>query len=191
MCPPFARSQTAKAAGPELKKQVIVRYLEDSFITGGESGTYYRFGLDIQRLISQVVPTMGVTVYPSKGSVENIYALSLNPAKQYAALDVAERRTGIMPNKTRRFGGDDTAWDHDLGCTETYIPCGIVDEERGELRITCDSSYTTSAVIVDTRKARWQVMEASAKTAVEWLQILMDNGAESSGVRTQCLHRMV
>ncbi len=63
--------------------------------------------------------------------------------------------------------GDDTAWEHDLGGTETYMPCGIVAEERGERHITCGSSDTTNAVLVDTLKARWQAMEASATTAVE------------------------
>jgi hypothetical protein len=34
-------------------------------------------------------------------------------------------------------------------------------------------------------------MDALAQAAVELLQIKMDNGPESSGVRTQFLHRMV
>ena len=34
-------------------------------------------------------------------------------------------------------------------------------------------------------------MDASAQAAVELLQIKMDNGPDSSGVRTQFLHRMV
>lgn len=87
--------------------------------------------------------------------------------------------------------GDDKACDHDLGCKEQDIPCGIVDEESGERRITFGNSYKTSDCIVDTRKARWQAMDASEKTAVELLQITMDNGSESRGVRTQFLHRMV
>src|SRR5262249_55860012 len=32
--------------------------------------------------------------------------------------------------------GDPKACDHDWGCKEKYIPCGIVDEDSGELRIT-------------------------------------------------------
>jgi Rhodopirellula transposase DDE domain len=43
--------------------------------------------------------------------------------------------------------GDHQACDHDLGCKEKYIPCGIVDEERGELLITFGSSYKTSDFI--------------------------------------------
>ena len=87
--------------------------------------------------------------------------------------------------------GDHKACAHDLGCKEKYIPCGIVDEESGELSITFGSSSKTSDFIVDTLAARWQAMEEQAKTAVERLQIKMDNGSESSGVRTPFLHRMV
>jgi hypothetical protein len=87
--------------------------------------------------------------------------------------------------------GDHQACDHDLGCKEKYIPCGIVDEECGELHITFGSSYKTSDFIVDTLAAWWQAREESDKAAVELLQIKMDNGSESSGIRTQFLHRMV
>jgi Rhodopirellula transposase DDE domain len=87
--------------------------------------------------------------------------------------------------------GDHQACDHDLGCTEKYIPCGIVDEERGELLITFGSSYKTSDFIVDTLAAWWQAMDEPDKAAVELLQLKMDNGSESNGIRTQFLHRMV
>ena len=87
--------------------------------------------------------------------------------------------------------GDHKACDHDLGCKEKYIPCGIVDEASGELRITFGSSSKTSDFIVDTLAAWWQAMDEPDKAAVERLHIKMDNGPESSGVRTQFLHRMV
>lgn len=35
-----------------------------------------------------------------------------------------------------RTRGDHRASDHDLGCQETYVPCGIVDEDSAELNIT-------------------------------------------------------
>src|SRR4030095_14360660 len=87
--------------------------------------------------------------------------------------------------------GDHKACDHDLGCQEKYIPCGIVDEERGELRITFGSSYKTSDFIVDALEAWWQEKDEQDKVAVELVHIKMDNGPESSGMRTQFLHRMV
>ena len=56
---------------------------ELGLITGGESGTYYRFGLDLQKLLERN-PALGMAlnVYPSKGSVENIYAVYQRPATQ-------------------------------------------------------------------------------------------------------------
>ena len=39
--------------------------------------------------------------------------------------------------------GDTQASDHDMGCKEKYVPCGIVDEDSGELTITFGSSYKT------------------------------------------------
>jgi hypothetical protein len=90
-----------------------------------------------------------------------------------------------------RTRGDHKACDHDLGCKEKYIPCGIVDEDSGELRITFGSSSKTSDFIVDTLAAWWQALDEPDKAAVERLHIKMDNGPESSGVRTQFLHRMV
>jgi len=49
--------------------------------------------------------------------------------------------------------GDHKASDHDLGCKEKYIPCGIVDEETAQLYVTFGSSAKTSDVIVDTLAA--------------------------------------
>jgi uncharacterized protein len=53
---------------------------ELGIITGGEKGTYYQFGLDLQRLVKQSGIDLGV--YPSKGSIENIYAVYQRPATQ-------------------------------------------------------------------------------------------------------------
>lgn len=87
--------------------------------------------------------------------------------------------------------GDHKACDHDLGCKEKYIPCGMVDEDTGQLSITFGSSYKTSDLMVDALEARWNAWEAQEQATTERLQIKMDNGPESSGVRTQFLHRMV
>jgi hypothetical protein len=56
--------------------------------------------------------------------------------------------------KTR---GDYRANDHDLGVKEKYIPCGIVDEDSGELFIGFGNSYKTSDFIVDRLEA-WVVI---------------------------------
>jgi Rhodopirellula transposase DDE domain len=87
--------------------------------------------------------------------------------------------------------GDHKACDHDLGLKEKYIPCGIVEEDRGQLHITFGSSYKTSDFIVDALESWWVALDETEQVAMARLQIKMDNGPESSGRRTQFLHRMV
>ena len=87
--------------------------------------------------------------------------------------------------------GDNQAGDYDLGLHEKYIPCGIVEEDRGQLHIAFGSSYKTSDFIVDTLEAWWAALDEAEQVAMARLQIKMDNGPESSGKRTQFLHRMV
>jgi hypothetical protein len=87
--------------------------------------------------------------------------------------------------------GHAKACDHDLGCQEKYIPWGLVDEETGQLSITFGSSYKTSDFMVDALYAWWNALPAHEQATTEQLQMKMDNGPESSGVRTQFLHRMV
>ena len=48
--------------------------------TGGERGTYYQFGLNLQKLVKD--KGMDLSVYPSKGSIENIYAVYQKPNTQ-------------------------------------------------------------------------------------------------------------
>ena len=87
--------------------------------------------------------------------------------------------------------GDHQACDHDLGLKEKYIPCGIVDEDQGQLHITFGSTYKTSDFIVDALEAWWATLDETEQVAMARLQIKMDNGPESSGRRTQFLQRMV
>jgi Rhodopirellula transposase DDE domain len=87
--------------------------------------------------------------------------------------------------------GEVKACDHDLGCQAKYVPCGVVDEDSGHLRITFGSSAKTSDFIADTLAACWQALPVHEQRATERLQLKMDNGPESSGMRTQFLHRMV
>ena len=78
-----------------------------------------------------------------------------------------------------------------MGAKEKYIPCGIVDEDSGELFIEFGSSYKTSDFIVDTLQAWWVKLPRHVQKTIPWLQIKVDNGPESSGIRTQFLKRMV
>ena len=87
-----------------------------------------------------------------------------------------------------RTRGDNRASDHDMGCEEQYIPCGIVDEASAALALTFGSSYNTSQFIVDVIEAKWKTIEEQDKAETRLIQIKMDNGPESSGNRTQFLH---
>src|SRR4029453_6503624 len=49
-------------------------------ITGPDRGTYYQFGLDLQKLVKP--NGINVTVHPSKGSIENIFAVYQRPGVQ-------------------------------------------------------------------------------------------------------------
>ena len=53
---------------------------EMGIITGSDKGTYYQFGLDLQKLTK---PTgVNLTVHTSKGSIENIFAVYQRPGVQ-------------------------------------------------------------------------------------------------------------
>ena len=90
--------------------------------------------------------------------------------------------------KTR---GDNQASDHDMGCKEKYIPCGIVEEDSGQLHINFGSSYKTSDFIVDSLTQWWSTITLEQRIDIELIQIKVDNGPESSGIRTQFLNRIV
>lgn len=90
--------------------------------------------------------------------------------------------------KTR---GDRQACDHDMGAKDKSIPCGVVDEDRGELYIEFGQSYKTSDFIVDVLEHWWEHLPPSTRQALPSIQLKVDNGPESSGVRTQFLNRLV
>lgn len=87
--------------------------------------------------------------------------------------------------------GEYKATDPDFGSTDHYIPCGIVDEETAQLSVTFGSSAKTSDFRVDTLTAWWPGLTPPEQHAIERVQLTRENGPESSGVRTQFLHRMV
>jgi hypothetical protein len=87
--------------------------------------------------------------------------------------------------------GDNHACDHDWGLHEKYMPCGIVDEESGQVPMTFGSSSKTSDCLVDALEAWWAALDETEPVAMTRLQITMDNGPESRGRRTPFLHRMV
>ena len=66
---PDALAQTRAASAPA----------ELGITTGSERGTYYQFGLNLQALVK---PQVELTVYPSTGSVDNVYAVYQKPGVQ-------------------------------------------------------------------------------------------------------------
>src|SRR5262249_26297996 len=82
--------------------------------------------------------------------------------------------------KTR---GEYKASDHDFGSAGHYIPCGILDEDTAQLHVTFGSSAKTSDCIVDTLTTWWQGLPPQEQHVIERVQLKMDNGPESSGVR--------
>ena len=87
--------------------------------------------------------------------------------------------------------GDNRACDHDFGTGERYVPCGILEENSGQLHITFGSSYKTSDFIADTLREWWFRLSDGERQSADLIQIKMDNGPESGGRRTQFLSRMV
>jgi hypothetical protein len=57
--------------------------------------------------------------------------------------------------------------------------------------VTFGSSSKTSDFSVDTLGAWWQGLNTTEQGTIARIPIKMDNGSESSGVRTQFLHRLV
>ena len=90
-------------------------------------------------------------------------------------------------SRVRTIRGDNQAEGHDMGTTEKYTACGILDEDSGQLFYINfgSSSYKTRDFIVDTLIQWWKRMTPEQKQDTELIQIKVDNGPESSGVRTQ------
>jgi Rhodopirellula transposase DDE domain len=86
--------------------------------------------------------------------------------------------------------GDHQASDHEMGCKEKDVPCGIGDADNAELTNTFGSSSKTSDFIVEALTAKWEAMPEQEKADRRLMQLKMDNGPESSGRRTQWLSRM-
>jgi Rhodopirellula transposase DDE domain len=74
------------------------------------------------------------------------------PADTIKRLSIDCKATVLIGDVSRggRTRGDNQACDHDWGLHEKDMPCGIVEEESGQLRLTFGSSYKTSDCIVDT-----------------------------------------
>lgn len=72
-----------------------------------------------------------------------------------------------------------------------HAPCGILDEDKGQLYILFGSSAKTSDFIVDSIETWWDSQSDYEQKKTKKIQIKLDNGSENSGRRTQFLKRMV
>ncbi len=87
--------------------------------------------------------------------------------------------------------GDNKACDHDFQTNGRHTPCGIVDEDSGQLYINMGCSHKTSDFIADTLNGWWNSIPLKTQQAAAKIQLKIDNGPESSGTRTQFLKRIV
>lgn len=71
-----------------------------AIVTGKETGTYYRFGLDLKTFVEQ--HGIQLNVVPSNGSIENIHAVYKRPATQLGIVqsDVLAFITRVQSNET-------------------------------------------------------------------------------------------
>ena len=75
-----------RVVGPALALSLVIALVgvcaatDLGLITGGEKGTYYQFGLDLQKVVKQ--SGINLSVHNSKGSIENIYAVYQRPGVQ-------------------------------------------------------------------------------------------------------------
>jgi hypothetical protein len=120
--------------------------------------------------------------------------------KDAANQEISAKRISVDCKATVKLGelsrggmtrGDNRACDHDMACAGKHTPCGILDEDTAELYIRFGSSAKTSDFIVDTLQGWWDTLSFEEQQAIALIQITMDNGPESSGVRTQFLNRIV
>ncbi len=58
-----------------------------------------------------------------------------------------------------------------MGIKEKYIPCGILDEDKGQLYLNFGSSYKTSDFIVDSLCSRWKQIPVVEQQKLDLIQI--------------------
>jgi hypothetical protein len=63
--------------------------------------------------------------------------------------------------------GPNQALDHDFGSVGKSIPCGILDEDSGQLYLHFGCSYKTSDFIVDNLQAWWNGLPVSVQVEMQ------------------------
>ena len=104
-------------------------------------------------------------------------------AKDEANKELGAKRISVDCKATVKLGdlsrggmtrGDNRACDHDMQCTGKHTPCGILDQDSGDLHIQFGSSAKTSDFIVDSLDAWWNRLAVEEQEATPLIQIKMD-----------------
>jgi hypothetical protein len=118
----------------------------------------------------------------TKHSTETVVRLSMDCK---ATVKLGELSRGGLSR------GRQKAYDHDFVSNGSYTPCGIVNEDSGELYLNFGCSFKTSDFIIDTLYGWWHQQPLAEQQRINKIQLKIDNGPESSGMRTQFLKEIV
>ena len=125
---------------------------------------------------------------------ENVKAKDqLNQNKCIKRLSVDCKATVNLREYSRggKTRGDNQALDHDFGTVWKSTPCGILDEDSGQLYFHFGCSDKTSDFRVDNVQICWKSLPIVEQQETQLIQLKIYNGPESRGMRTQFLKRMV
>ena len=106
----------------------------------------------------------------AKGSDGHVVRLSMDCK---ATVKIGEFSRGGLSR------GDNKACDHDFATQGSHTPCGIVDEDSGDLYINMGCSYKTSDFIADTLDGWWKGLPPEKQQSIDKIQLKSDNGPES------------
>lgn len=112
---------------------------------------------------------------------DNELLISMDPKATVKIGELSRNGTSRVPVK---------ALDHDFQPDGTVTPVGLLLPQLDELSIYMVQSKVTSDCIVDCLDALW-TEKRPRFLAIDTIVLLLDNGPENSGRRTQFLHRMV
>ena len=65
-----------------------------------------------------------------------------------------------------------------MGIQEKYLPCGILDQDQGQLYLNFASSYKTSDFIVDSLCRWWKQIPVVEPQKLDLIQIKLDHGPD-------------
>ena len=114
-------------------------------------------------------------------SSDNELLISMDPKATVKIGELSRNGTSRVPVK---------ALDHDFQPDGTVTPVGLLLAQHDELTIYMAQSKVTSDCIVDCLDTLWTENKPRF-AAIDTLVLLLDNGPENSGRRTQFLHRIV